>query len=169
MGYLHKFLSRYSWAQELGKVGKLLPLELLMKLFDELQILGTEARHQAVLHLQALEASCTRPACQRTTLCWCSAMPRSEYILNEVIYHHCHLKREESTGALLQAIATDPAGVPNVHQMSSSDLETQAKGVHLLPDMRKVAVSAPSDTELASTWSRNRAFLSSAAPPAQGR
>ena len=66
VGYLHKLLSRHSWAQELGKVGKLLPLKLLMKLDNELQILGTEARDQAVLHLQARVASCTRPARRRT-------------------------------------------------------------------------------------------------------
>ena len=75
MGYLHKLLSRHSWAQELGKVGKLLPLELLMKLDDELQILGAEARDAAVLHLQALLASCIRPACKRMTLCCCSVIP----------------------------------------------------------------------------------------------
>ena len=62
VGYLHKLLTRHSWAQKLGKVGKLLPLELLMEYDDELQILGTEAGNQAVLQLQALVASCTRPA-----------------------------------------------------------------------------------------------------------
>ena len=77
VGYLHKLLSRHSWAQELGKVGKLLPPELLMELDDELQILGAEARDQARLHLQALFASCTRPACRRTLLCCCSVVPCS--------------------------------------------------------------------------------------------
>ena len=94
-------------------------------------------------------------------------MPCSGYVQDEVNYDHCHLKREKSTGALLQAIATDSAGGTNLHQMSSSIMETQGREVHLLPAMRKAAVSAPSNTELASTWSRNRAFFSSAVPPTQ--
>lgn len=47
--HLHKLLTRHRWAQELGKVGKLMPLELLMEFDDELQVLGAEAWHHAGL------------------------------------------------------------------------------------------------------------------------
>ena len=43
--------------------------------------------------------------------------------------------------------------------VSSSILETLGIGVYLLPGMRNIAASAPSDTELASMWSSKSLFL----------
>ena len=67
--HLHKAVSRDCRAQEVHKVGKLTALELLMKLDDELQVLGAEARGQAWLPGQACSPSCSFPGCM------CKALP----------------------------------------------------------------------------------------------